>query len=549
MAEELLGSKNDFEDFAARFGVRIKSTHADNGVYTAKTIQTSCLNNQQNLSFCAIGAHWQNGIAERFIGTIVQQAQTLLLHAMSKWPDTITEDFWPFALRYMVMFHNSTIRRDKTLSPFELFTGQQPTWSLSNFRVFGSPAYILHKRLQDGDHFGKWQARSWRGVYVGPSAQHASNVPLIYNPSTTHVTPQFHVVHDEGFTSLTHLPTANHEHMMDQLFQKAAWIHPGKCDSDSEFHYFDSFWDDSPGPKPAPSTRKKRSHDEICSSSDHTLPPVSGSSTLVDSTVSEPTDVNLSNTSPVSGHEGDQLQSVSKGALDQQNSTYTSSIYNFLPVSGHKGDSASVSDSTTNATPLNQAVSALPSKPQIQYCIYKGSLSFQQTQAALGLACNVYHVHPNNIKTSSQYESQLNPLPTAPHIFSTYIDLPVVYTESSLSAYLAVNNKEDTLTQSQMLRTHDMEKFISSQIPEIRGLKAMCVFAYKTIETLPTCARLLSSIWSYRRKWKPNGKLQKHKARICVVGSQQALGRDYWETYAPVVSWSTVRLVYSYRPY
>jgi transposase InsO family protein len=542
-AEELLRSKNDFEDFAARFGVRIKNIRADNGVYTAKTIQTSCLKNQQNLSFCAVGAHWQNGIAERFIGTIVQQARTLLLHAMSKWPDTITEDFWPFALRYMVMFHNSSIRRNKTLSPFELFTGQQPTWSLSDFRVFGSPAYILHKRLQDGDHFGKWQARSWRGVYVGPSAQHASNVPLIYNPSTTHVTPQFHVVHDEGFTSLTHLPNADHEHMMDQLFQKAVWMHPGKGDSDSEFHYFDSFWDDPPDLQSAPSTKKKRSHDEICSSSDHTLPPVSGASIPVDSTPSGPTDVNFSNTSPVSGYEGDQIQSVSEGALDQQNGTYTSPIYNSLPVSGHEGYSASVSDSTTNATPLNQAVSAFLSKPKIQYCIYKGSLSFQQTQAALGLACNVYHAHPNNIKDSSRCESQPNPIPTAPHVFSTYIDLPVVYTESSLSAYLALNNKEDTLTQSQMLRTQDMEKFISSQIPEIRGLEAMGVFAYKTIETLPPRARLLSSIWSYRRKRKPNGELLKHKARICVDGSQQALGRDYWETYAPVVSWSTVRLV------
>jgi len=126
-AEELLRSKNDFEDFAARYGVRLKNIRADNGVYTAKTIQSSCMKQQQNLSFCAVGAHWQNGIAQRFIGTIVQQARTLLLHAMSKWPDTITEDFWPFALRYMVMFHNSTIRRDKTLSPFKLFIGQKPT--------------------------------------------------------------------------------------------------------------------------------------------------------------------------------------------------------------------------------------------------------------------------------------------------------------------------------------------------------------------------------------------------------------------------------------
>ena len=60
---------------------------------------------------------------------------------------------------------------------------------------------------------------------------------------------------------------------------------------------------------------------------------------------------------------------------------------------------------------------------------------------------------------------------------------------------------------------------------------------------MPPSARLLNAIWSYRRKRKPTGELFKIKTRICVDGSQQELGLDYWETYAPVVSWSTVRLV------
>lgn len=34
-----------------------------------------------------------------------------------------------------------------------------------------------------------------------------------------------------------------------------------------------------------------------------------------------------------------------------------------------------------------------------------------------------------------------------------------------------------------------------------------------------------------------------HNARICADGSQQLLGRDYWGTLAPVVTWSTLHLL------
>jgi hypothetical protein len=100
-----------------------------------------------------------------------------------------------------------------------------------------------------------------------------------------------------------------------------------------------------------------------------------------------------------------------------------------------------------------------------------------------------------------------------PHTFSVFADLPVLYTEATIRSFLAMNNKDDTLTQSQMLRVPDSEKFIAAQIPEIRGLEKMAVFQYKGIRELPHGAKLLSSIWSYRRKRRPNGELVKHKAR------------------------------------
>jgi hypothetical protein len=54
---------------------------------------------------------------------------------------------------------------------------------------------------------------------------------------------------------------------------------------------------------------------------------------------------------------------------------------------------------------------------------------------------------------------------------------------------------------------------------------------------------ILDSTWVFKRKRTPDGQVKKLKARFCVRGDQQIEGIDFFDTYAPVVSWSTVRLL------
>jgi hypothetical protein len=51
------------------------------------------------------------------------------------------------------------------------------------------------------------------------------------------------------------------------------------------------------------------------------------------------------------------------------------------------------------------------------------------------------------------------------------------------------------------------------------------------------------AIWSFKRKQFPDGMLNKHKAQQCAHGGQQTWGQDYWDMYAPVVTWASVRLL------
>ena len=63
--------------------------------------------------------------------------------------------------------------------------------------------YVLDPKLQDGKKLPKWQPHSRRGQFLGFSLDHASNVGLIRNLRTGFISPQFHVVHDENFETVS----------------------------------------------------------------------------------------------------------------------------------------------------------------------------------------------------------------------------------------------------------------------------------------------------------------------------------------------------------
>ena len=54
---------------------------------------------------------------------------------------------------------------------------------------------------------------------------------------------------------------------------------------------------------------------------------------------------------------------------------------------------------------------------------------------------------------------------------------------------------------------------------------------------------VIQSTWAFKCKRFPDGLIKKFKARFCARGDQQIEGVDFFETYAPVVQWTTIRLM------
>eukprot|EP00957_Ditylum_brightwellii_P137520 10484352-Ditylum_brightwellii.AAC.1 len=96
--EETLALKRGYERGAESYGVRICRYHADNGRYGNKSFCDLCDATGQELSFCGVDAHHQNGIAENKTKMLTLNEHTLLLNAKHHWPEHITTMLWPYAL-------------------------------------------------------------------------------------------------------------------------------------------------------------------------------------------------------------------------------------------------------------------------------------------------------------------------------------------------------------------------------------------------------------------------------------------------------------------
>ena len=201
---ETLMSKRAFERLARSYGVTIKGYRADNHPYGSNAFRSDIDESDQTLTFSGVGAHHQNGVAERAIQTITSWARAMMMHQLLHWPSQHDQNLWPFAMQHAVFLWNHMPRQGSQLSPLELFSGVKlppQNAALLNVRVWGCPAYVLDPRLQDKKKLPKWKKRSRIGMYLGNSPEHSSSVGQILNLSTGAVSPQFHVVYDELFTT------------------------------------------------------------------------------------------------------------------------------------------------------------------------------------------------------------------------------------------------------------------------------------------------------------------------------------------------------------
>ena len=131
------------------------------------------------------------------------------------------------------------------------------------------------------------------------------------------------------------------------------------------------------------------------------------------------------------------------------------------------------------------------------------------------------------------------PVYTTPSVFVS--DAPPISTTPSVLVS-AVDN--DTYQYHEALMQPDWEEFMKAASLEIATLEQMGTWEEKPRSSVPANKKVLGGTWVFRRKRNPEGKIIEYKARLCVRGDQQIAGVDYFDSYAPVTMWYTIRMMF-----
>ena len=146
--DETLLAKEGYEKFLHSIGVSTSAYHADNGRFADKGFRDDCDANNQSITFCGVGAHHQNGIAERKIKSLTLGGRTLLLHAKRMFPEYISTILWPFTIKCFEDRMNNLVHRSDGRTPYETLAGLDASpLRIKGFHTFGCPCYVLDHRL------------------------------------------------------------------------------------------------------------------------------------------------------------------------------------------------------------------------------------------------------------------------------------------------------------------------------------------------------------------------------------------------------------------
>ena len=618
-ASDTIIAKRHMEQDALSCGVTIKNFQTDNGVFKSKAFEFALQNGLQTIKFSGVGAHHQNGRAERAIQTVQNMTRSMLLHAALNWKDMYNSNLWPFALTHATHIYNNTPQLDLNWrSPMEIFCGTIINCTyLRRLRVWGCPVFVLEPRLQDGRKIPKWEPKARMGQNLGYSEAHSSSINLIRNLRTERVSPQYHVVYDELFTTVVQEEIKDPDSLWENLFTNSRDHILDEQESGTSIDTMPDLHEDwLPENERTTNTRRNELpphpstilHEERGERVDRTstIEDFENPSTSTDTLEefeggfrSEPSTTSISDdTSDMqvepSPDARDYTRTVSREVriqdefrpstrsqtreLRRETSPSTRTSEN---MENTRGQSSRPSNSNTRGENLSRirteggnplqrenTPGPISQEPEVRRNPRRSARDrdFRGRSMSLFKNENEHILRPTKIKINTKYSKYVNFLnqldwefqseDPIDKIYDSLMELcthPItkeIYYEHPLSFIAKVNNQDSPTLQDILRLPEGPEKaaWFEAMNLELDGLLAKRTFKLVQREVaLKAGKQIVPTMWIFKVKRRPDGKIIKYKARLVVRGDRQDLTEEIGgdDTYAPVVEWGTVRMSFS----
>lgn len=108
---------------------------------------------------------------------------------------------------------------------------------------------------------------------------------------------------------------------------------------------------------------------------------------------------------------------------------------------------------------------------------------------------------------------------------------------------MATAISDDPTTYEEVLRRSDCDKWLDAMNAEMDSIYKNNVW---TLVDKPPKVNVVSNKWLFVIKRKPDGAINRYKARLVARGFSQKYGFDYTETYAPVAYMTTIRTLFAF---
>ena len=505
-AEETIKGKIAFELYALTHGVKVQAYHADNGIFKATAWVNHCNQNNQTITYAGVNAHHQNGIAERRIRELQNMTRTMLIHGARHWPQCITANLWPYAMRQanLLLNHSPSMQDDLRRSPMEIFANTKVGINIKHYQTFGCPVYVLASALQTNDPHHKWKQRSEVGIYLGISPIHGKSVALVLNRRTGLVSPQFHIKFDPGFHTVEQDRYDSVWQLKAGLLNQTTTVPQGKSPKSGR---------QANNAKVQPPRKRKLPH----------IPPTEGG--YIPRLEGE----YKHNNSASGGTNQDQhkLDNNSKKLQQQSGSILSANNKRARLKTSQLGRQTENSlktqyGSTGKAKPvvIDVHTTNLIHQPDL--------IQVMQTE----ISRNTIHDIEGEIMC---LEAQFPDHEQKHHEFQLE--------QQSLYAFKATTDP-DTMYLHQVRREPDWKHFREAMTKEVKDQMDNGNYSIIKRSQVPEGAIIVPGVWQMKRKRDiKTQKIKKYKARLNLDGSKQRKGIHYDQTYAPVTSWRFIRLL------